>query len=433
VGEVGTGKTTLLNAALDRLDDKTKVAFIFNTNVTFEQMLNMVLYDLGLAEPSEKLSKVDAIQRLNTFAIEQLGKGGNVVLIVDEAQHLDSSAMEELRLLSNLETRKHKLVQIVLSGQPELDIKLSQHDLRQVTQRISLRRYISPLDEKDTYRYLEYRLKVSNYPGSSLFSKKAQQMIWEYSGGIPRKINILCDNALLIGYGLKQKTIRSTTIKEAAGDLTWGRFVNVEEPLDSIPLVTNATTDEIKTSRRPFAFAAMMVFIGCMVIAGFVFVGRPGVQFPRVAAFIKDVKERTLKTVNPKTTIQPKQLTLYSAPEPRAVVKKNVTKGVPITKEETEPQVKEDKISGQNASLQNIALHDEKENVPAKTIQEVPVKDGIKNRYVKVKKGEFLSRIIIQTYGAFDTEKLNMVLKANPNVVDPDRIFVDQIIKLPVD
>ncbi|MBW2252896.1 MAG: AAA family ATPase [Deltaproteobacteria bacterium] len=182
IGEVGTGKTTLLKAALDRLDEKTSVAFIFNTDVTFDQMLIMALYEWGLVEPKEKLPKVDALQRLNHFAIEQKDRGGNVVLIVDEAQNLDNMVMENLRLLSNLETRRHKLIQIVLSGQPELDTKLNRHELRQFAQRISLRRYVFPFDEKDTYAYLQHRLQVVKDKNSSPFTGKVQKLIWEYSG-----------------------------------------------------------------------------------------------------------------------------------------------------------------------------------------------------------------------------------------------------------
>ena len=163
IGEVGTGKTTLLNAAIDRLDDKTSIAFVFNTNVTFEQILSMALYEWGLVQPKDRLSKINAIQRLNNFAIQKLAKAGNVVLIVDEAQNLDNNVMENLRLLSNLETRRHKLVQIVLSGQPELDTKLDQHELRQLAQRISLRRYVFPLSKKDTYAYIQHRLSFAKH------------------------------------------------------------------------------------------------------------------------------------------------------------------------------------------------------------------------------------------------------------------------------
>ncbi|MCP3928865.1 MAG: AAA family ATPase, partial [Bacteroidetes bacterium] len=207
VGEVGTGKTTLLNAVLDRLTDKSKVAYITNTDINFKQMLNMSLYEWGLLKDNERLSKVDAIHKLNSFAIRQTSLGGNVVLIIDEAQLIDNSTLEKLRLLSNLETRKYKLVQIVLFGQPELDIKLGQHELRQFTQRISLKRYISPLSKKETLAYLQHRIEIAQPNGIFPFTKNAQQLIWEYSGGIPRKINMLCDNSFLVGYGLKKKKI----------------------------------------------------------------------------------------------------------------------------------------------------------------------------------------------------------------------------------
>lgn len=221
VGEVGTGKTTLLNVVLDRLYESTKVACIFNADGTFLEIdLAMALIDFGLANSNETSSKIQAIHRLNDFAIQQLTTGGNVVLIVDEAQNLDRRSMEGLRLLSNLETRKHKLIQIVLSGQPELDAKLNRPELRNLAQRISLRRYITTLSEKETYDYIHHRLGVANYSGSTLFSPRARKMIWEYSRGVPRKINILCDNVLLLGYALRKKTIRASVVAEAIRDLS---------------------------------------------------------------------------------------------------------------------------------------------------------------------------------------------------------------------
>jgi type II secretory pathway predicted ATPase ExeA/nucleoid-associated protein YgaU len=219
VGEVGTGKTTLLNALLDRLDDQTGVAYIFNTRVDFDTLLNGALVDLGISDAHEFFSSWDAINRLNRFAIEALRAGRNVVLIVDEAQNLERGCMESLRLLSNLETRKHKLIQIVLSGQPELNIKLQDPQLRQLTQRISLRRYITHMGEEDTYAYIQHRLNIAQYKGSSLFDRKARERIWTYSGGIPRKINTLCDNALLIAYGLKKKRVKLEVVEEAIMDL----------------------------------------------------------------------------------------------------------------------------------------------------------------------------------------------------------------------
>ncbi len=221
VGEVGTGKTTLINAALERLDQHTKVAHLFNTDVTFEQLLVMALVELGAAKPGETLTKPESLYRLNDLAIQELAKGGNVLLIVDEAQNLDRDALESLRLLSNLETRKHKLIQIVLSGQPELEAKLNDPSLRQLAQRISIKRVIAPLSEREVHEYIDDRLVIADYKGSTLFTDGALRMICDYSGGVPRKINILCDNALLIAYGLGKKKIKAEVIEEVIKDQGW--------------------------------------------------------------------------------------------------------------------------------------------------------------------------------------------------------------------
>ena len=149
IGEPGTGKTTLLNAAKDQFDENTKVAFILNTSLAFEDMLHMALVDLNLTTTEESLTKRRAIQRLNDFALKQGQSGGNVALIIDEAQNLSRKGLENLRLLSNLQTRKHNLIQIVLAGQPELDATLQKPELKQLAQRIGLRRRTTPLDEKD--------------------------------------------------------------------------------------------------------------------------------------------------------------------------------------------------------------------------------------------------------------------------------------------
>jgi type II secretory pathway predicted ATPase ExeA len=248
VGEVGTGKTLMLNALLDRLDRKHKVAFIFNSDLTFKQILMMVLCDIGQAEPEERISKVDAIQRLNSFAIKQLERDGNVVIIIDEAQNISDKTMENIRMLSNLETRKHKLVQIVLCGQPELDEKLSRYEWRQLVQRISLKRYAMTLHEEETYRYIQHRLDIAGYKGSSLFSQGSQKLIWEFSGGIPRKINILCDNALLIGYGLAKENIDEDIVNEAIHDLSWSPYLSHLESRESLSIDTSAPYPEEKQS-----------------------------------------------------------------------------------------------------------------------------------------------------------------------------------------
>jgi len=424
IGEVGTGKTTLLNAVLDQMDDKIRVAFIFNTDVTFNEMFSMALYEWGLVKPKERVSKVTAIHRLNQFAIEQLAKGGNVVLIVDEAQNLSRSVMENLRLLSNLETRKHKLVQIVLSGQPELDTKLSRYELRQFAQRISLRRYVRPLNEKDTYAYLKHRLTVAKHSGVSMFTAKAQQLIWDYSGGVPRKINILCDNAFLIGYGLKKKKIQMSVVQEAAQDLKWSRLSDTKKSVN-IPLSETAVPwVETKPTRRPIAKMAFMIIAGIFIISGSFFLGGSGFQFGKPTHFIANIKGTALDITQPNQAKQQKQLAQSDAPDQAVAVRKIVIKKMPEETIELKNQA-EDEVKP-SLYMSDFQADDNKILDPA-----VPVKEGKKMQKVKVKKGDTLYKIVTLTCGAYDQTTLNEVLRENPRVVDPDRILAGQVIKIP--
>jgi general secretion pathway protein A len=234
IGEPGTGKTTLLNAAADQFDENTKIAFILNTSLAFEDMLHMALVDLNLAKTEESLTKRKAIQRLNDFVLKQNENSGNVALIIDEAQNLNRHSLENLRLLSNLQTRKHNLIQIVLAGQPELDITLQKRELRQLVQRIGLRHRTTPLNEKDAYEYIQHRLTIARYQGPQLIGNRAKKLIWFYSQGIPRTINILCDNSLLAGYALERKRIDSAIVDEAIQNLNGQSFAEVfGNPVDT--------------------------------------------------------------------------------------------------------------------------------------------------------------------------------------------------------
>ena len=218
IGEVGCGKTLMLNAMLSKLNQQSKFAFISNSDLTFKQLLITFLYNIGAIGKEEYISKEKALIVLNDFAINQLENKINLILIVDEAQNIGSRTMENLRMLSNIETVQYKLIQIVLSGQPELDEKLNKPNWRQLVQRISLKRYAVNLNEKDTYDYIKHRLSVAGNNGTPIFSNGALQKIWEYTFGNPRKINVLCDNSLLIGYGIEEKVISSKIVKEVIQD-----------------------------------------------------------------------------------------------------------------------------------------------------------------------------------------------------------------------
>ena len=273
IGEFGTGKTTLLDAALLRLDEKTKVTRIFNTNESFEHMLNMALVDLGLARADGLLYKQQGLDRLKRFAATHLGDGGNVVFIVDEAHNFHSSTLRDLRLLYDLESQRQRLVQIVLCGQPELETKLCLPELQPLAQGINLRLFINPLNQEETYQYIKHRLSAANYQGEQLFSNRALRLIWEYSGGVPRKINVVCDNALLIGYGKGKKRIVSPEIEEAIEDLSWKPFSGTFEPLPGIPIEEHHPQKETKSSYLLLVLSAGLGLLVCLILGILFFSG----------------------------------------------------------------------------------------------------------------------------------------------------------------
>ena len=217
-GEVGTGKTTLCRAFLENLDNNTKAAYIFNPNLTSVQLLKTINNEFGINADADNTK--DLIDTLNSFLIMQKTQGKNTILLIDEAQNLTKEVLEQLRLLSNLETAKHKLLHIILVGQPELKKKLNSFELRQLAQRISLSCRIIPLNYKEVIEYIEHRIKVASQKPGVKFSHAAYRSIYKYSRGVPRLINIVCDRALLTAFGLDQQTIKGKTIKASIRELT---------------------------------------------------------------------------------------------------------------------------------------------------------------------------------------------------------------------
>jgi general secretion pathway protein A len=216
-GEVGTGKTTIVRAFLSQLNGKVKTAYIFNPKLTSIDFLRYICEDLGLKE--EKLSKGQYIAQLHNFLLERYSRNEQVILIVDEAQNLTSTLLEEVRLLTNLETSKNKLLQVMLIGQPELNKTLNDHQFRQLKQRVSLRYHLQPLNKEETKKYIENRLIRAGAVDPHFFTNKALEKIYAYSKGIPRLINITCDNAFLTGFAAGRKIIGDRIIKEVINKL----------------------------------------------------------------------------------------------------------------------------------------------------------------------------------------------------------------------
>ena len=221
-GEVGTGKTTLIHYLLEKMDGNghTKTAFLFKPKLTVNDFIQYILKDLGVRVQGQ--TKGEYLHNLHRYLLNAYRRDERVVLIVDEAHGLNPELLEEIRLLSNLETSRSKLLQIVLVGQPELDRTLAQPEFRQLRQRINLRYYLPPLSEKETKEYIEKRLRIAG-SRDSLFTDRAIKEIYITSGGIPRLINILCDNALLNGYALDKKVVDERSVEEVAKDLKLGK------------------------------------------------------------------------------------------------------------------------------------------------------------------------------------------------------------------
>lgn len=219
-GEVGTGKTTLLRTLLTRLDDKTDVAFVMNSTLAFDELLEYILADFGVAQTGE--SRAQRLIALNRFLIERRRVGVNTVIVIDEAQNLGGHTLEQIRLLSNFETAGDKLLQIVLAGQPELRVKLQQPELRQLRQRIALRCAIAPLDPAQVEQYIMNQLRVAGARDRHLFSAVAMRRIALYSRGIPRVVNTVCDHCLLLGYAKQVRHIDVDIVKRAIDYLEAG-------------------------------------------------------------------------------------------------------------------------------------------------------------------------------------------------------------------
>jgi general secretion pathway protein A len=216
-GEIGTGKTTLCRFFLNQLSKNVKTAFILNPHFSETQLLEAIIRDFGINTKSN--SRLGLVWELNKFLLKESGAGNNLVLIIDEAQNLKTHLLEQVRLLSNLETDKDKLLQVVLVGQPELNNKLNLYDLRQLRQRIMVRFHITPLEKDEIESYIKHRLNIAGSTERIQFSEEAIGLIAVFSSGTPRLINMLCDRALLAAYAKDTYIIDANIIKRCLEEL----------------------------------------------------------------------------------------------------------------------------------------------------------------------------------------------------------------------
>jgi general secretion pathway protein A len=220
-GEVGAGKTTLCRALLEQLNGEFSTALILNPVLTANELMKAIAIEFGLEV--KNLDRLDTIAAISNFLLKQIAEGRESVLIIDEAQNLTEDLLEQVRLLSNIETDDRKLLQIILLGQPELRDRLNDPRLRQLRQRITVRYHLAPLKRFEVNQYIQHRLEISGAHGAPYFSQPALWRIYRYSGGVPRLVNAICDKALLAGFVERSDRINyrmvGRAIRELEGDI----------------------------------------------------------------------------------------------------------------------------------------------------------------------------------------------------------------------
>ncbi len=252
-GEVGTGKTTILRTLLSHLDEeKYRVAFIFNPKLTAFELLRNINQEFGVAD--DGLSSPDLIQSLNEFLLSENQAGRTPILVIDEAQNLSGEVLEQIRLLSNLETEDDKLIQVILVGQPELRQQLNDYSLRQLNQRIAVRYQLRPLNSDETSSYILHRLKIAGRPDSHVFAPAAIKRVFKYSGGVPRRINLICDRAMLTAFTEERGVVSAKDVDQAVAEL-------------------DGTGDSFKrSSSLPWNYISLaVVVLACIVVGLFAF------------------------------------------------------------------------------------------------------------------------------------------------------------------
>jgi len=419
IGEVGTGKTTLLHTLFNELDKKINTVFIFNTRINFNQLLQNILIELELNPKST--NKSELLYQLNDFLIEKLSLGENVALIIDEAQNLSSAVLEELRMLSNLETDKEKLIQIILVGQPELDFKLRSPNLRQLKQRIGINCYLTPLNHKECMNYISHRLYVVA-SDNSVFTPEALKLICEFSHGIPRLINIICDNALVTGYGKGERIIDHAIVKEVIADFNGkiARPTTKKTISDSLQ-----KTNLFKSKSFNLIFSLSIILLAFTLLSLFILYLQPTffnnlynkVFHPEkleIAGQYKSSKSSS-NTSSINKTLKKVETSQASLPASKDSLIEN------LVEEKNNHLLSKSKV----APLVNSLISANIKNV---------IHTGIgKDNYTFViaKDGDILSKIVYNEYGIINDTIYEIVKSANPEIQDIDQIKIGQKIILP--
>jgi general secretion pathway protein A len=367
-GGAGTGKTSLIHSLLTHLDGKMKPILIFHTTITFTDLLTTILQELELATVKE--NRMDLLRQLNQHLVLMGKRGETLVIIIDEAQNLPQKVLEEIQIFSGPESKE---IQIVLVGQPELEDKLNSENLKRLRQSIKIRRQTSGLSEQESKEYIDHRLRLAGSSSSRIFSPKALSLICSYAQGIPRVINILCDNALLMGSSTFNKKIEVDIIRKV--------IKNMEGP--SPPGMLPSSTAVVKKFRAlPFGLrfllnkASLIIIVSLLCLGILIFLTR------------RHTEKKSAKTWDIKSLEGPYvDIELLSTPTSSQV---------------TPP-------SSQAAAGRHYKL----------------------NEMIAVKKGQTISQLTQKYYGVVNLTLIDFLLEVNPKITDVNLIVVDQEIRIP--
>jgi len=367
-GEVGVGKTTILRSYLEKVDKpKVRIIYIFNANLSFKSLLNTIYKELGLQAKTD--DTVEMLNDLYQILMEEYKQGNTVLLIIDEAQNMPIKTLENLRMLSNFETSKEKLLQIVLIGQYEFERILDRYELRQLRQRIAIRSTIIPFTTEESLAYIKYRLAKVAVNQTRIFTQGALKRIVKGAKGIPRNLNILCDNALITGFGYKIKPVNTKVVKEVIAD-----FNGKEKP---------------SLLKWIIPFMALLIFIVGLITV-----------YPH--------KDKGLI------------LSKVQSPAP------SQTKELKSIKEETKPLIDKPDIS---QTKQSIPVKEEMKPTEEKAIPETSKTSSSMIRTVR--KGDTLYKLTRIVYGYADDKLVAWVKQNNPWIKDMNNLTVGEEIIFP--
>jgi general secretion pathway protein A len=401
-GEVGLGKTTLVRAYLERVDTRQlRTICIFNANIAFPELLQMIAQEFGLTCPAD--DPFSLVNQLHKVLINEHQQGRNVALLIDEAQNMPIETLENLRMLSNLETATQKLLQIVLIGQPELDHKLNRHELRQLKQRIVIHETLAPLTEEQSWAYVYHRLERARLSDEPIFTKQALKMLIKAAKGTPRVLNTLCSNALITGFGYQQKPVTDKVAREVIVDFQGqGQVLSYRRRLVYVAVAILLAGLFWFSPYRELVLAKVKGFDAFSAL------------FLRHSSAHRDAVPVSRPATTPRTD---SHLPLEAAPSM-----------LPTT---ATPPAQEHVDGGQPEGVLNVAELENRELTIEAGADVSPPPPSAFPRVVLLQKGDSISKMALEMYGFINPALMERIRHHNPHIENIDRVAVGEEILFP--